>query len=118
MYSVVSDSLRPHGLVACQAPLPMGFSSQESWSGPSFPSSGDLPDPGIEPASFASPALAGGFFTPATPGKPHIVTLRYFENWTPAGYTDGGGGRDCVVRRGRGRGGYEVNLGCGGGRHL
>ena len=40
--------------VACQAPLSMGFSRQESWSGLSFPSPGDLPNPGIE---FASPAL-------------------------------------------------------------
>ena len=36
---------------ACQAPLSMGFSRQEYWSGQSFPSPGDLPDPGIEPAS-------------------------------------------------------------------
>ena len=32
-------------------------------------SPGDLPDPGIEPVYPASPALAGGFFTTATPGK-------------------------------------------------
>ena len=36
--------------VACQAPLPMEFSRQEHWSGLPFPSPGDLPDPGIEPA--------------------------------------------------------------------
>ena len=30
----------------------------------------DLSDPGIEPASLASPALAGGFFTTVPPGKP------------------------------------------------
>ena len=35
--------------VACQAPLSMGFSRQEYWSGLPFPSPGDLPDPGIEP---------------------------------------------------------------------
>ena len=35
--------------VACQAPLSMGFSRQECWSGSPFPSPGDLPDPGIEP---------------------------------------------------------------------
>ena len=46
--------------VARQAPLSMGFSRQEYWSGLPFPSPGDLPDPGIEPTS---PALAGGFFT-------------------------------------------------------
>ena len=46
-----------------KAPLSMAFSRQEYWSGLSFPSSGDLPDPGIEPVSLRSPALAGRFFT-------------------------------------------------------
>ena len=49
--------------VALQAPLSMGFSKQEYWSGLPFPSPGDLPDPGTEPLSLVSPALAGGFFT-------------------------------------------------------
>ena len=39
--------------VACQAPLSMGFSRQEYWSGLPFPSPGDLPDPGIEHVSLA-----------------------------------------------------------------
>ena len=37
--------------VANQAPLSMGFSRQEYWSGVPFPSPGDLPDPGIKPSS-------------------------------------------------------------------
>ena len=37
--------------VACQAPLSVGFSRQEFWSGLPFPSPTDLPDPGIEPES-------------------------------------------------------------------
>ena len=41
----------------------MEFSRQEYWSGLSFPPLGDLPNPGIEPVSLTSPALAGGFFT-------------------------------------------------------
>ena len=41
----------------------MGFSRQEYWSGLTFPSPGDLPNPGIEPVSLVSPALAGRFFT-------------------------------------------------------
>ena len=50
--SVVSDSLPPHGLyIARQAPLSMGSSRQEYWSGLPFPSPGDLPDPGIESGS-------------------------------------------------------------------
>ena len=40
------------------------------WSGLPCPPPGDLPHPGIEPASFTSPALAGRFFTLAPPGKP------------------------------------------------
>ena len=49
--SVMSHSLWPHGLVARQGPLSMGFSRHEYWSGLPWPPSGDLPDPGIEPAS-------------------------------------------------------------------
>jgi len=48
----------------------MGFPRQEYWSGLPFPTSGDLPNPGIKPESFASPALAGGFFTTEPQGKP------------------------------------------------
>ena len=52
-----------------QAPLSMGFSRQEYWSGLPFPSPGDIPEPGIEPGSLTSPALAGGFFVASAPGK-------------------------------------------------
>ena len=51
--------------VAYQALLSVGFSRQEYWSGLPFPSPGDLPDPGIEPMSLTSPALAGRLFTPS-----------------------------------------------------
>ena len=56
--------------VARQVPLFMGFPRQEYWSGLPCPPPGDLPDPGIKPRSPAPPALAGGFFTTETPGKP------------------------------------------------
>ena len=49
--------------VARQAPLSWQFFRQEYWSGLPFPTPGDLPDPGIEPMSPVSSALAGGFFT-------------------------------------------------------
>ena len=49
--------------VAHQAPLSLGFSRQEYQSGLPCPPPGDLPDPGIEPRSLTSPALAGGIFT-------------------------------------------------------
>ena len=52
-HSVVSDSATPW-ILARQAPLSMGFSRQEYWSGLPFPSPGDLPDPGTDPGS---PAL-------------------------------------------------------------
>ena len=57
--------------VARQAPLSMGFPRQQYWTGLPFPPLGDLPNPGIEPASSASPALAGGFYTTEPPGKSH-----------------------------------------------
>ena len=52
--------------VACQAPLSMGFSRQEHWSGLPFPSPGDLPDPGIE---HGSPALQAGSLPSEPLGK-------------------------------------------------
>ena len=58
--------------VTHQAPLSMGFSRQEYWSGLPFPSPGDLSDPGIKSVSLASRALAGRLFTNEPPGKPHI----------------------------------------------
>ena len=48
--------------VAHQAPVSMGFSRQEYWSGLPFPPPGDLSDPWIEPVSLTSPALVCGFF--------------------------------------------------------
>ena len=51
--------------VAHQAPLSMGLSQQEYWSGLSFPPSRDLPNPGIK---LTPPALAGKFFTTGPPG--------------------------------------------------
>ena len=62
--------------VAHQAPLSTGFPRQEYWSTLSFPSPGDLPNPGIE---HTFPALAGGFFTIEPPGKPDAnnIALKY-----------------------------------------
>ena len=52
--------------VAHRAPLSMGFSRQEYWSGLLCPTPGDLPAPESKPTSLMSPALAGGFFTTST----------------------------------------------------
>ena len=56
--------------VACQAPLSMGFSRQEYWSGLLFPSPGDLPHPGIEPGS---PALQADSLLTELWMKPKIL---------------------------------------------
>ena len=63
----MSDSSMILWTVALQALLSMGFPWQEYWCGLSFPSPGDLPNPGIEPTS---PVLAGRFLTTAPSGKP------------------------------------------------
>ena len=59
--SVMSDSETPW-TGAHQAPLSVGFSRQEHWSGLPCPPPGNLPNPGIKPT--------GGFFTTEQPGKP------------------------------------------------
>ena len=58
--------------VAHQAPLSMGFSRQEYWSGLPFTAPGTLLNPGIKHKSPAFPALAGRFFPPEPPRKPMI----------------------------------------------
>ena len=58
--------------VACQAPLSMGFSRQEYWSGLPFPFPGDLPDPRIERGS---PALQADTLPTELQGKPSNITL-------------------------------------------
>ena len=73
--SVVSDSLRPHGLtVARQAPLSMEFSRQEYWSRLPFPSAGDLPNPEVEPGS---PALRADSLPSEPPGKLKFLSKQY-----------------------------------------
>ena len=59
---------------AHQAPLSMEFSRQEYWSRLQLPTPGDLPDPGLKPASSA---LAGRFFTTEPPEKPfHLMRIQ------------------------------------------
>ena len=57
--------------VARQAPLSTAFPRQEYWNGLPFPPRGDLPNPGIDPRSPVSSALADGFLI-TEPGKPKI----------------------------------------------
>ena len=62
-------TLRPHGLLALEIPLSVGFSRQEYWSWLPFPPPGDLPNPRIKTVS---PALASRLFTAETSGKPPL----------------------------------------------
>ena len=64
-------------IIACQASLSLGLSQQESWSGLPFPPPGDLLDPGIEPESLTSPALAGSFFTTSAAWEALCVWLLF-----------------------------------------
>ena len=62
-------------IIVSQAPLSVGFSRQEYWSGLPLAPPGDLPSPETEPVSQASSALAGRFFTPETLGSPFLREL-------------------------------------------
>ena len=73
-HSVVSNSLQPLGLTAAhQAPLSLGFSRQEYWSGQPFPSPGDLPNPRIKPRS---PELQTDSLPSDLPGKSPISSYQ------------------------------------------
>ena len=81
--AVMSNSLRPHGLQPAKDLCPWGFSRQVYWSGLPCPPSGALPNPGIEPISHVSTALAE-FFTTELPEKPQILTAPKFKvMWYP-----------------------------------
>ena len=61
--------------VARQAPLSMGFSRQEYWSGVPFPSPRSLPSPGIEPMSLASPVLQADSLLLSHRGSPITIII-------------------------------------------
>ena len=79
--------LQPYGLHPSWLPCPWGFSRREYWTGlPRPPPPGDLPAPGIEPASLTSPALAGRFFTTSTIWEAHLP-----QKWSPTFLAPGAG---------------------------
>ena len=80
-HSVVSDWATPW-TVAHQAPLSMGFSRQEYWSGLPYPSPGGMPDPGIKPRS---PALEADALISEPPGK---LNCKGNQSWKFIGRTD------------------------------
>ena len=72
-------TLATPGTVAHQAPLSIGFSRQEYWSGLPFPTPGNLPNPVIE---LSGSFIAGRFFPTEPPGKPlYIHDLAYYTNY-------------------------------------
>ena len=64
----LSYSLQPHGLYPARILSPWDFPGKNAGVGLPFPPSGDLPYPGIEPACFMPPSLAGGFLQLVPPG--------------------------------------------------
>ena len=80
--------------VACQVPLSMGFSRQEYWSGLPCPPPGDLPDPGMERVSLASPAMASGFFTTSSTWEAQCVYTHTYPH-TRHLYSSVDGHLDC-----------------------
>jgi len=71
--------------VAGQAPVSMGFSRQEHWGELPCPPPGGLPDLGTEPASLASPALAGRFFTASATWEATVRTGHGTTDWCQIG---------------------------------
>ena len=72
----MSNAYETPWTVAHQAALSKGFPRQEYQRGLPLPPLGDLPGSGIE---LASPALASGFFTTETPGKPSLIFLKHVK---------------------------------------
>ena len=77
-------------IVDCQAPLSVAFSRQECWSGLPCPSPGDLPNPGLEPASHKSPALADRVFTTSTTWEAQLTIFCLFLSSFAARHPAGG----------------------------
>ena len=81
--------------VAYQAPLSMGFSRQEYWSGLPFPFPEDLPDPGIQPTS---PTLQADALPSEPPGKPQTMLNSYYKShcFKDPGYKNKGKKREFL----------------------
>ena len=79
--SVVSDSVNLR-TAAHQAPLSMGFSRQEYWSGLPRPLTGDRPNPGVEPKSPASPALQADSLSPSYWRSPRLLIIIIINDYS------------------------------------
>ena len=76
--SIMSNSVRPHGLQPARLLCPRGFSRQEYWSGLPCPPPGDLPNPGIEPRSTS---LQGDSLLSKLAGKPLMIDRSFNINY-------------------------------------
>ena len=88
--------------VACQAPLSMGFSRQEYWSGLPFPPPGDLPDPGIEPCLLHFLHWQAEFSPLSQQGSPFIwLDWQYYLGWIGGerpDFDNQGGSSSCTQK--------------------
>ena len=105
--------------IARQAPLSMGSSRQEYWSGLPCPPPGDLLNPGIEPASPTSPVLTGGFFYHSISWEALILLSVQFSpvaQLCPTLCRQGniGGPLGSATHSGSPRGSLDTSLGLGG----
>ena len=92
----------PPWTAVCWAPLSMGFSRQEYWSGLPFPPPGDLPYARIESASLTSPALTGGFFITSATWEAHPGSVQLWKDHSLVVRCDDG--NSSTSPRGRGAG--------------
>ena len=99
----MSNSFATPWTVAHQAPLSLGFLRQEYWRRLPFPPPGDLPDPGMELTSPASPALAGKFFTSEPSGQPKQLYPNLKKKKSRCPHTGVSRGCRGNPRRGQGR---------------
>ena len=74
--------------VVCQVPLSVGIPRQEYWSGLPFPTSQDLPDPGVKPSAFAVAPMLQANSLPAEPRGKYIGKYRriFFCPWGKEGF--------------------------------
>ena len=77
VHSVVVQLFATPWIAACQAPLSIAVLREDYWSWLPFPTPGDLRNPGTEPTSLASPALASIFFTLAY----YLILVSGVEQW-------------------------------------
>ena len=96
-------------IIACQAPLSMGFSRQY-WSGLSFPPPGYLPNPEIKPVSLKSPASVGAFFTTSTTWEAITMFRSHPQDSDPTGLGEASPGYPFFFQNSPGDTGVQLGL--------